>query len=305
MAMLNFKELAENILTDLMNNGSISDILLKTKIFASKRGDKELLEWVSKELNGYEDEKPPKYRILNCGLKVDVFVPFRGTARVDFPIDMIEDENVRNRLSNLPFHMSISEIDNLCKDASNDGIIRMKVPVFAYQFLSEFINGDIQDSYQYTTTAAVSQILVAVKSVLIDFLLKVSNEEDINFNTFIKMTPQMITINNNSGIVNTGDGDINAQGATVVTGDNNAIGADNKQELLRILAEIDKIAAAQPNTDYEEVSKDIKAELQKEQPDKKVLRRFFSAIPTFLLGVASSAAGNGVTSLITSALALL
>jgi hypothetical protein len=288
-----------------MNNGSISDILLKTKIFASKRGDKELLEWVSKELNGYEDEKPPKYRILNCGLKVDVFVPFRGTARVDFPIDMIEDENVRNRLSNLPFHMSISEIDNLCKDASNDGIIRMKVPVFAYQFLSEFINGDIQDSYQYTTTAAVSQILVAVKSVLIDFLLKVSNEEDINFNTFIKMTPQMITINNNSGIVNTGGGDINAQGATVVTGDNNAIGADNKQELLRILAEIDKISAAQPNTDYEEVSKDIKAELQKEQPDKKVLRRFFSAIPTFLLGVASSAAGNGVTSLITSALALL
>lgn len=303
--MLNFKELAENVLTDLMNNGSISDILLKTKIFASKRGDKELLEWVSKELNGYEDEKPPKYRILNCGLKVDVFVPFRGTARVDFPIDMIEDENVRNRLSNLPFHMSISEIDNLCKDASNDGIIRMKVPVFAYQFLSEFINGDIQDSYQYTTTAAVSQILVAVKSVLIDFLLKVSNEEDINFNTFIKMTPQMITINNNSGIVNTGGGDINAQGATVVTGDNNAIGADNKQELLRILAEIDKIAAAQPNTDYEEVSKDIKTELQKEQPDKKVLRRFFSAIPTFLLGVASSAAGNGVTSLITSALALL
>ena len=29
--MLNFKELAENILTDLMNNGSMSDILLKTK----------------------------------------------------------------------------------------------------------------------------------------------------------------------------------------------------------------------------------------------------------------------------------
>ena len=303
--MLNFKELAENILTDLMNNGSISDILLKTKIFAFKRGDKELLEWVSKELNGYEDEKPPKYRILNCGLKVDVFVPFRGTARVDFPIDMIEDENVRNRLSNLPFHMSISEIDNLCKDASNDGMIRMKVPVCVYHFLSEFINGDIQDSYQYTTTAAVSQILVAVKSVLIDFLLKVSNEEDINFNKFIKTNPQMITINNNSGIVNTGSGDINAQGANVVTGNNNLISLENKQELLRILENIDNIAAAQPNTDYEEVSKDIKAELQKKQPDKKVLKRCFSAIPTFLAGVASSATGNGVTELIKAALSYL
>ena len=62
--MLNFKKLAENILTDLMNNGSISDILLKTKILASQKGDKELLEWVNHELEGYE-EKPPKYRILN------------------------------------------------------------------------------------------------------------------------------------------------------------------------------------------------------------------------------------------------
>ena len=69
--MLNFKELAENILTDLLNNGSISDILLKTKIFASKKGDVGLLEWVTRELEGYEN-KPPKYRILNSGLKVDV-----------------------------------------------------------------------------------------------------------------------------------------------------------------------------------------------------------------------------------------
>lgn len=302
--MLNFKELAENILTDLLNNGSISDILLKTKIFASKKGDVGLLEWVTRELEGYEN-KPPKYRILNSGLKVDVYIPFRGTARVDFPIEMIDDESVRNRLSNLPFHMPIAELEILCRESSNDGMIKMKVHVYAYQFMKEFINGDIQDAYQYTTTAAVSQILVSVKSILIDYLLKISNEEDINFNNFIKTNQQMITINN-SGIVNTGSGDINAQGATVVTGDNNTIGADNKAELLRILAEIDKIAAAsQPNPDYEEVVKDIKAELHKEQPAKNYLKRCFQAIPSFLMGVASSAAGNGLTTLIKSALALL
>ena len=72
--MIDCKKLAENILMDLMNNGSISDILLKTKIYASKRGDGELLAWVTKELGGYE-EKPPTYRILNSGLKVVVFVP--------------------------------------------------------------------------------------------------------------------------------------------------------------------------------------------------------------------------------------
>lgn len=303
--MLNYKELAENILTDLMNNGSISDILLKTKIFASKRGDNELLGWVSKELSGYDEEKPPKYRIQNCGLKVLVFVPFRGTARIDFPVDMINNDTVRERLSNMAFHMPIAEIDRLCKDPEGDGTIRMKVPVYAYQFMSEFINGDIQDAYQYTTTAAVSQILVAVKSVLIDFLLKVSNEEDINFNNFIKTNPQVITINN-SGIMNAGSGDLQAQGAIVVNGDGNVIDSNTKEELLKILAEIDKIvASSQPNPDYEEAVKDIKVELQKEEPKKSFLRRCFSAIPTFLSGVGSGIVANKLTPLVSSALTLL
>lgn len=302
--MLNFKELAENILTDLMNNGSMSDILLKTKIFASKRGDKELLEWVTHELEGYE-EKPPKYRILNSGLRVVVHVPYQGIARLDFPVDMIENDGARGRLSNIPFFSPIGEIENLCNNTDGDGRISMKVPVFAYRYMSGFINGDIQDAYQYTTPAAVSQIIVSVKSVLIDFLLKVSNEEDINFNNFIKTNPQMITFNN-SGIMNTGSGDVNAEGATIVNGDNNIICTDNKEELLKILAEIDKIAAAVlPNTDYEETVKDIKAELQKDKPQKNILRRFFSAIPTFLSGVGASVVANQLNPLVTSALALL
>ena len=233
------KELAENILTDLMNNGSISDILLKTKIFASKRGDKALLDWVTKELNGYDDEKPPKYRLLGSGLRVDVHVPFVGGSHVDFPIDMIENDDVRNRLSVFAFHSPIAEIESLCNDTKDEGKLYMKVPVYAYQFLSGFINGDIQDAYQYTTKSAVKQILVSVKSVLIDFLLKISSEEDIDFNTFIKTNPSMeknITIN--AGIVNAGNGTVNAQGATTVVGDNNIITADNKAELLRILAEM-------------------------------------------------------------------
>lgn len=302
--MLNFKELAENILTDLMNNGSISDILLKTKIFASKRGDKELLEWVSHELKGYE-EKPPKYRILDSGLKVVVHVPYQGIARIDFPVDMIENEDARNRLSNIPFFSPIGEIENLCKNTESDGKISMKVPVFSYRYMSGFINGEIQDAYQYTTPAAVSQIIVSVKSVLIDFLLKVSNEENINFNNFKKTIPQMITINN-LGIMNTGGGEVNAEGATIVNGDNNFICAANKEELFKILAEIDKIAVAVlPNTDYEETIKDIKAELQKDKPQKNMLRRFFSAIPTFLSGVGASIVANQLNPLIASALALL
>ena len=101
---MNYKDLVENILSDIMGNGSISDILLKAKIYASKKGDNDLLAWISKELNGYEGISAPKYRILPSGLKVDVFVPFRGTSRIDFPAEMIKDKEVRERLSDFRFN---------------------------------------------------------------------------------------------------------------------------------------------------------------------------------------------------------
>ena len=301
--MMNFKELAENILTDLMNNGSLSDILLKTKIFATKRRDDELLLWISKELEGYGEGELPKYRNLKCGLKVEVVVPFGGYGIVDFPIDMIEDDNARNSLSFMDLNMPIAVIENLCNGAKQDGTLKRKLPVFTYPYISKFINGDIQDAYQYATRADVSQILVSIKSTLIDFLLKVSNEEDIDFNNFIKTKPNMITIN--AGIVNTGSGSVNAQGSTNVVGDNNTISEDSKQELLRILAQIDSTVTTQSNSDYEEVSTDIKAELQKEKPNKQFLKRCFQLIPSFLTNVVASVTGNGITQLVESALALL
>ncbi len=302
--MLNYKELAENILTDVMNNGSLPDILLKTKIFATNKRDSELLAWISNELDGYTEEKLPEYRALRCGLNVDVFISYQRHEVIDFPIDMIENDIARKNLSTMDLYIPISEIESLCKNAEVNGIIKRKVPVFTYPIISKYIKyGEIQDVYQYVTTAAVLQILTSVKSLLIDFLLKVSDEEQINFNSFIQTKPNMITIN--AGIVNTGNGDVNAQGSTNVVGDNNIISEDNKQELLRILAEIDRIAASQSNSEYEEVSKDIKSELQKEKPEKKYLKRCFQLIPSFLIDVAASVSGNGLTQLIKSALDLL
>ena len=113
-----------------------------------------------------------------------------------------------------------------------------------------------------------------------------------------------ITIN--AGIVNTGSGSVNAQGATTVVGSNNEINVENKNELLRIIKEIDKIAAeAGPITDHEEVSKDIKDELKKDKPANNFLKRCFQLIPSFLTGLSASVVANQLNPLITAALALL
>lgn len=305
--MIDFKTLAENILSDLMGSASISDILLKTKIFASKKGDNELLKWVEHELNGYENE-PPKYRIIPAGVKVLVFQPFKGTARVNFPSEIIMNEKISERLSKLAFHQSVYELEEMSDAQSGEDIVCMRVPVAIFPYMREFINGDIQDSYQYAPKAAIKQIVVTVKSLLIDFLLKISNDEDLDFNTFIKQKPIMITNNTyNAAIINTGSGDVNAQGSTNVVGNNNTVNtAGVKEELFSIIEGIDKLAKDNGvKGEYDELSKEIKDELAKPEPSKSLIKRCFQLVPSFFMGVNTGIVANGLTPLVQKAIELI
>lgn len=304
--MIDFKQLAENILEDLMGKTPISDILLKTKIFASKRNDLDLLKWVSQELEGYNDA-PPQYRILNAGLKVEVFVPFRGSARIDFPTDVIKRPDIRERLSHMPFHNPITEIENLCSCENESTTIQMRIPVAVYGVLKPFLNGEIQDSYQYVSKAAVNQIVVTVKSLLIDYLLRLSNDEDIDFNSFIKSQSTMISNNNiTAGIINIGDGTIHAEGATAIVGNNNTINNEQKEGLQAIVESIDRLADGLPDRhEYEEVSTEIKEELKKEKPKKSFLKRCFQAIPSILGNLSSDVIANQLQPYVSSAITLL
>lgn len=288
-----------------MSNTPLSDILLKAKIFASKKEDEDLLKWIGLELEGYED-KPPKYRIINAGVKVSVFIPFRGTAVVEFPTDLIKEKQVSERLSQIPFHNSIAEIENLCLNPEESATLQMRVPIAAYGFMKPFLNGEIQDAYQYVSKAAVKQIPVTVKSLLIDYLLKISKDEDIDFNTFVKSKQIMITNNITAGIVNTGDGTINANGAIAIAGNSNVVTCENRKELFDILEKInDLVSDVQGKEEYLEVATEIKEELEKNEPSKKFLKRCFQSIPTLLSGVASGVVANQLTPYITAALALL
>lgn len=304
--MIDFKQLAENILEDLMGETPISDILLKTKIFAAKRNDSDLIKWVSQELEGYNDA-PPQYRILNAGLKVDVFVPFRGTARIDFPTDVIKRKDIRERLSHMPFHNPITEIENLCSNENESTTIQMRIPVAVYGVLNKNLNGEIQNSYQYVSKAAVQQIVVTVKSLLIDYLLKISKDEDIDFNSFVKTKATMITHNNiTAGIVNMGDGTIHAEGATTVVGDNNTINNEQMKSLHAIIESIDRLTEGLPDRhDYDEVSTEIKEELKKDNPSKGFLKRCFQAIPTILGSLSSDIIAYQLQPYISSALSFL
>lgn len=117
----------------------------------------------------------------------------------------------------------------------------------------------------------------------------------------------MITNNTyNAAIINTGSGDVNAQGSTNVVGNNTVITNATKEEISSILGQIDKLAKENGvQGEYNELYNEIREELSKENPAKILLKRCFQAIPSFFMGVNTGVVANVLTPLIKEAVNLL
>ena len=153
------RQLAESIISDLAQDLPITNTMLKAKVFAFKKSDKDLLSWIEHELVGYEGA-PPKYRLLKAGVKVDIHRGFQEVQGFNYPVDMVKDENVRERLLHLPIHESISEVEELCSK-SDRRTIYLDIPTWIwYNHMGHCVNGDIQRAYQIASIASVKQIVV-------------------------------------------------------------------------------------------------------------------------------------------------
>lgn len=293
--------IAETILSDIMNDVHIANILLKVKIYATKRHDTELLEWVNAELNGYEGT-PPEYRIIPSLVKVDIHKGFQVVPNQEYPIDMVEDEKIRERLSYISVHNSITEVEEIFR--KNGGLIRVEVPtVIWHRYMGHCINGNIQRAYQYTDVTALSSIITSVKSLLIDFFSKVEENDEIDFSSVIK-SKENVVMNYNAAIINTGDGTINASNVINVIGDNNTISTSSVSELKDILREIKSLLDTQ-NPECEEICDELDAELSKPTPVKKILKRGFQAIKGILLNASTELLVGKLSPLLDQALILL
>ena len=169
--------IAEKILSDILNDEPVSSILLKAKIYASRQHDIEMLEWINKEINGYDDNLP-SYRVLDAAVKVDVHKGFQEILGFSYPIDLVDDDNVRKRLSHIPILIPLAQVEEMAK--KNGGTINLEVPAFIwYNHMTHCINGDIQRAYQYADSSALCNIITSVKSILIDVFSKIEENSKI------------------------------------------------------------------------------------------------------------------------------
>lgn len=166
-------EIIENLSSE---KGKLSDALLKTKVLLHKIGHKELVPWVNNELNGYPDKDTvPEYRVLPAQVLVDASNgAYRATSH-HIPMGHLTDKH-REAIETARMDQSLAVLEKFTeKDGGN---LRAHIPMESYGILGKGLgnNYQIESAWSEVSQTSVLQILIQVRSRLLDFVLELNDQ---------------------------------------------------------------------------------------------------------------------------------
>ena len=269
--MNKISEWIDGITQDLVNpNMLLKDVLLKVQVLAFKLKNEKLKTWVDCELNGYNQNKIPEYRIIPSTVRGNLvqergFGGYATRNNTTLPIEYLE-KKVIDRLTRIQMPTKVSEIEQM---VSEKGSYHVNIPHYIYVSFNEILaNGWVVDSaWQKISLNSLEGVLSSIKSNLLNFLLELNEEIGDNENYSIMKNKKEVdnlfekTIGNISGeTVNVHIGD--RKNKTISKGDdakiNNAQGDSSTQEI-----------NTQLKDEIEELSKFIKENLTNLDLDKE------------------------------------
>lgn len=170
-------KLADEIVGILSSSdGVLSEALIKTKVLLHQIGHKELVSWVNKELNGYDDDDDlPDYRVVNAQVLVNASNAAYQVTSHPVPLGHL-DEDYRKQLERGIMPHSLAVIEQFAENS--EGSLQSPIPMEANGLLGEGLaNGyQIQRAWCEIPITSVANILMQVRSRLLDFVLELSGE---------------------------------------------------------------------------------------------------------------------------------
>ena len=158
------------------DTGKLSDALIKTKVLLHKVGHKELVPWVNSELNGYPDiDSLPEYRILPAQVLVNAS---NGAYRVTshhIPMGHLNEKH-RESLETARMEQSLAVLEKFTEN--DEGNLQAHIPMESYGILGEGLGNSyqIESAWCAISHASVLQILIQVRSRLLDFVLELNDQ---------------------------------------------------------------------------------------------------------------------------------
>ncbi len=162
------------------SNNKLSDLLREAKILAREIKDQKFLQWIDKELNGYDkNEQVPEYRIVK-GEPMG-WNPYRGW--IPF---IHKDPETQEVLSKRGVGQPIDELESLAGYKKRSDNLQMSYPVEIQTKLSKSV-GLTTKFTLFISSVAIYGILNAVRNKLIDWLIKLDSNKKISTNSISKM----------------------------------------------------------------------------------------------------------------------
>lgn len=158
------------------DDSKLSDALLKTKILLHKIGHKELVDWVNNELNGYtETSKLPPYRLIPAQVLVNASNMAWRVASHPIPLNHLDDD-YRDSLQTAKMGQSLAVLEQFTKD--NNATLECPIPMEANGILGKGLSNGyrIERAWSQISSTQIIQIIIEVRSRLLDFVLSISDE---------------------------------------------------------------------------------------------------------------------------------
>lgn len=155
--------------------GSLNEALLKTKVLLHRIGQKELVSWVNDEINGYDDDKVvPPYRQLRARVLGNISNVRYRYSNYTLPTMHLE-EHIREFLQNSPMGQALSVLETYAGGGQNS--LKRPTPPELLYALGQGIQGySVESAWSEIQQSQVRQILVEVRSRLLDFVLALQDE---------------------------------------------------------------------------------------------------------------------------------
>lgn len=276
----------EEVLIDLGNNKSLTDVSSKIQIIVRLLGDDKLRRWYNCEfVSGYKDDELPDYRKSRAAdIKANYMTP-QGFGALHMPNQSVPVMNLGaekyNQIMTIEIKENISSIVEYSKHSDNMAMT-----------LSPYEKGLVQKVLGYAQIIGVHKIVPPsvfqtiidnVQNRIIDLFMdlneKVFNGElDIASGQGKKEMQQVINNYITAGVVQTGSGTINASHATIAANMTSTVSAETKDKLNAIVDELERIVRDEDNAEIKQDLSDIRTELQSSNPHPQILRKSFKAL---------------------------
>ena len=172
-------KLLNDIVALLMNEGgSLNEALLKTKVLLHDIGQRELVGWVNSELRGYSpDAELPPYRVVGIQLYGNVTNGVYTYQRRKLSARHLRDQ-YGDVFEVARLRQAIDVFEKFVTDATLESALTSVLGFGPDKLLSKpFQDGYyVEGSYTYIGVGQVRQILVEVRSRLLDFILELRGE---------------------------------------------------------------------------------------------------------------------------------